>query len=163
MIALLALLACREAPDSAAPEEEPAFAPSYGAWTALLGQTWDDGCALEDDRTYLPASQPWVLEDDRLGFAIRDEVGYRFVCTLDGQEFLCDLPDVEDDFTSIGYDIYAVYDFSYLGTFLDERTLSGTYEIDATCEGEDCDLLTGYGEDFTTPCTVSTPLEATAD
>lgn len=154
MIVLLLALGCQE------PEPEaPPFEPELGEWRVQAGQTWGGDCALADDATYLHEEQSWRLEPDRYGFAVRIDLGYRYSCALSDRDFSCDLPDIEDDFSSIGYDVYATYVYSYVGTFSSPEQFSGLYRIETQCEGEDCGLLTAYGEDFQFPCTAETSLE----
>lgn len=156
MIALL--LAC------AAPEEveATAFAPELGAWVAAFGDTWGGDCALEDPHTYQPAEQIWELDAYRYGFSVLDEEGYWLPCALTDRAFVCTLPVIADDFRSFGVDIQATYTPTWEGEFTDATHLTGAYKLDVVCEGADCGLLTGYGPDFTTPCTAETPLEAEA-
>ena len=85
---------------------------------------------------------------------------------LDSAEFevvlYCELPGIYDDFTSFGYDIRATYTYRWVGTFSDASNLGCAYTLDGVCEGEDCDQLTGYVEDFATPCGVEATIEASA-
>jgi len=157
MILLLALACHHEASDSATPE---AFAPTLGVWTAHIDATWGGDCALEDDHTWQEADQRWVLDEYRDGFAVRDETGYWYPCTLDDHDFLCELPVIDDDLSSLGLDVHATYTPTWGGAFSDEAHLSGLYSVAAVCEGEDCDQLTGYGEDFQFPCTAEAGLSA---
>lgn len=164
-VLLLLLGGCGEPPASTPEEvaEEEAFAPTFGAWSLRLGATWAGDCALEDDNTYLSAEQTVVFDSYRYGFSMRDEQGYWYPCFLDQMDFVCELPVTADDFRTLGYDIQATYTPTLEGAFLDADHLSGVYQIAVVCEGEDCDLLTGYGEDFSTPCTAVTDLEADAE
>jgi hypothetical protein len=155
---ILLLSACAE---EAATDTEAAFAPEYGSWAAHVGDTWGGDCALSDDQTYQHPIQEWRMEAARGGFAIRDEEGYYHACTLADRTFQCDLPVIADDFSSLGYDIRATYTPAWAGTFDDTTSLAGEYRVHAECEGDDCGMLTGYGPDFTTPCTATTPLDAT--
>lgn len=152
----MALLACAAPTPSAA---QVAISPDFGRWLVQFSPTWEGDCELADPATYEPAEQEWLVEDDRYGFAVRDAAGYRIPCTLDVADFVCPLPIVADDFSSLGYDVRATYSPTWRGTFADAQNFGGTYEVAATCEGADCSVLTGYGEDFTFPCTAVAPIE----
>jgi hypothetical protein len=158
---ILALFAC--APREAVEAEAPTFTPEWGDWTAQVGDTWEGSCVLEDMRTYEHPEQAWELGPYRDAFYVLDEVGYWTACTRLERAFDCPLPVIADDFTEYGYDLAATYTPRWTGTFDDTENLTGVYRVDATCEGEDCDLLTGYGEDYVAPCTVEAPLRASAD
>lgn len=153
---MIGLFACAE---PVGPAEKGSVTPEFGEWTVRFASTWEGDCALADPSTYEAAEQAWIVEDDRYGFAVRDEAGYRIACALDASDFVCALPVIADDFSSLGYDVRATYSPSWRGTFADPRSFEGTHEVAAECEGTDCDVLTGYGEDFTFPCTAVAPIE----
>lgn len=161
LAALLAWLgACSAETDTATP---PPFAPTLGPWSAQFGATWEGDCALEDPQTHEAPTQLWQVDDDyRYGFSVMDEEGYWYGCTLEATAFVCALPIIADDFTSLGYDVHATYTPTWEGEFTDSSALAGVYRLEAECEGEDCDLLDGYGKRFEFPCAVETPIVASA-
>ena len=159
---LLLLISCggHASPTETAQDTGVPFAPTFGSWEAHFGATWGGDCALDDTNTYLPADQGWKIATYRYGFSVLDEVGYWHGCSLDGTAFECDLPVTTNDYSSIGYDIYATYTPVWAGDFTDANDLSGAYTLHAECVGSDCDLPSSFGQNFTFPCTATTPLTA---
>lgn len=151
------MLACAApAVDSGAPP----FTPTFGAWEADVGGTWEGDCALADSQTHQPPKQAWIVGAYRYGFSVRDVEGYWYGCAMDGQAFTCELPVIADDFTSLGLDVHATYTPAWEGEFDSSSSLSGEYRVAAECTGADCDQLTGYGADFSFPCVAWTALSA---
>ena len=155
-------LACAPGADSGTAPSTPPFAPTLGPWTAQIDGTWGGDCQLADPSTHEAPDQAWTLKAAREGFAILDAEGYWTDCTLDGHAFDCPLPVIDDDLTGSGYDLHATYTPRWTGDFADEAHLSGSYAVAATCNGTDCRLITGYGADFSFPCTAMAGLEAEA-
>jgi hypothetical protein len=59
--------------------------------------------------------------------------------------------------TTPSFNLYAP---SIVGTFGDASSLVKTDAVAATCEGADCGLITGWGEDFSFPRSAETTVEA---
>lgn len=179
MITLMTLLACGDkdnadsgSTDSAAAvddsSEPEAFAPTWGAWTSVDGETTDDTCNFEDDGGDSgPSGSALTLADGgdgtfTISVNVEDSVT-TFTCTLTDQSFACDAQILlEEDFTDFELDATLTGTSEPNGEFSDANTMSAEQVVSVECAGADCATVTEFSG-VTFPCGFTLALTATAD
>ncbi|HJN76730.1 MAG TPA: hypothetical protein QGF58_22565 [Myxococcota bacterium] len=167
MIRLLFALSCGDKDNDSAStddsevthdsEPEP-FAPTWGDWLTVDGETTDDTCNFEDDDTGAPGGSTITLADAGEGaFTVTvqgDEGVQTFTCALSEMDFSCDTQTVLTiDASDLDpeWDAIITGTATPMGSFSDENTMSGQQVVETTCAGEDCEeVATTAG--LTIPC-----------
>lgn len=174
--ATLLIAACldteKEDPDESEEEEvSSSFQPEEGSWNFNVTIT-EDSCGFFSGESELDTGEEATAEvlslsntgsgtfsitldggTDELGQELEDNV---FICSLSEQSFTCDasITEIELSETSIVYQ-----EMNFSGAFSTSSSFTGNTQLDLTCEGDDCSMLSDFG--LTVPCSSSGA--ATAD
>jgi len=149
--------------DGTVDDDTGEFVPSEGQWL------WDDepvitssDCAdaielVESDLDYGEGFK--VTEASSTGFtAVFEGVSLEADCTLDGLDYECTVEGEMEDL--MGYDINLIWTGDGEGSFADEETIEGSFDMDIDCEGSSCWLAEWMG-DCEFPCDAQLDFSAT--
>ena len=136
--------------------------PTEGAWTVSGFQVTEDTCnASDEDATASESDElslTLALTDDGFTFTGTDEDAQSIPCTLDGNDFTCDIETEVND----GGTFTMTIDYSFTGTFDSATEATIAMGTSISCEGDDCSLVEEQLE-MSMPCSVMTTSSATAD
>ena len=134
--------------------------PVEGTWTFSDLQVLEDTCTASDE----DASEPedllltLALTDDGFTFISTEEDVSSIPCTLDGNDFTCDIEAEE----SSGDAFTMTIDYSLTGTFSSSTEATSAMGTFASCEGEGCSMLEEQ-INVSLPCSIQTTSKVTAD
>ena len=137
--------------DTGGTDTNAAFAPEEGDWLAGALSPVVDECDIFDELDGEKGGVVTLTLTSETTFSLVDEDDFAVDCTLSGRDFSCETEDMIEDYSGKGVDVVLTTTFGYSGTF--DTTTSGTvyFNIDVTCEGEDCGFVTKKAG-LTLPC-----------
>jgi len=145
--------------DTSTENNNDGSSPTVGAWIvngpAFTTNTCGGGESFPETR-----SMTLTLENEALRLLIEapGEYTYDFHCTLTDSEFICQDIVIENVGPLNNFTLY--YTHQLQGTFLDNQSLEGDYEIHTTCTGGSNCTESNLG--FTTPCEQAGTMTANA-
>ena len=157
---LASLAACGGKSDDSGSTAETPFSPSEGSWSWSGLSYASDECAFEGEfPVSLLEAYQWTLTAEDGGFVLEGVGLDPLSCTLDGQDFSCDLSLTtepaewpEGSENTGDPEVTNILTGAATGTFSDEMTSTGSIVATVVCEGTDCDA---YVADLgrSNPCT----------
>ncbi len=149
---LLVTIACGQ-PDESPPVEE-AIVPLEGRWDVTFPDTWGGDCQLGEAGTRMGGVDTWEIELETYGFRFYEPDGRPVDCTLTDSDFACSLGTDYVGWSNYGMDATERITRTLDGTFDDDSSFTGRWDVAVECEGADCSSVgTQYGDAFTYPCT----------
>ena len=147
LTAISTTLACSGDKSDTADSGEAAFLPMEGDWTWSNTSYISDDCALEARYpTDTVEAIVWTLTLTDDGFELAAVTGDPLSCSLSGMDSTCDVTLVSEakewpegsDQTG-DPDVITTTESSFVGSFVDANSSTGTVTANATCEGADCE------------------------
>ena len=137
--------------DEGGDEGPPPLLPSEGRWTPANFTVTSDPCNLtnfEDPSSFIPDAFE-IADVTTTGFLIGEPGSASTACAYAEPDFTCDGARTEQD-VGFGLDAVLLLDNVFGGTVNSETDIDGRIDLEVTCDGSACGILSAAGLSF--PC-----------